>query len=898
MRTLLTAQDWAHLQEIFGAAVELPSEERGAYLDEACHDDPAMRQRIESLILSVEDDSHMTDMVGRAAAEAVQSSLPAIGGRLGPYEITSLLGRGGMGVVYRAVRADDEYKIEVAIKAVSCGLFTDDLRQRFLRERQILANLDHPNIARLLDGGTTPEGMPYVVMEFVAGKPIDVYCGEHGLGRSEAIRLMIEVTRTVDHAHRHLVVHRDLKPDNILVTDQGEPKLLDFGIAKALDPAASGLDGAKTLDATRLLTPDYASPEQIRGEAITTATDVYQLGILLYLLLTGKRPFQTSMTNLGALEQAICESPPPKPGLNADLDRILLQALEKDPARRYTSAGALAEDLERYLAGYPVNARPASWSYTSGKFVLRHKIGVAAATLVLLLILGFSVGTALLAARLNRERQQAEMQLRRSERVSQLLEDVFGGADPNLAEGKNPTARELLDRGSEEVGKSLNQEPAVQASLYSTLGHIYDNLGVIDRAEDLMQRSLILRRQQYGENSVETAKGLNDVADLLNDRGEYARAEAMAREALQLRESLLGKSSPETAETLNYLAMAIAYQGRTTEAEPLFRRAVQIAEPLAKPHDADLVLAPLHNLALAEEQQGDYAAAEASARHTLELARQYLGENSPDTASALTSLGYILQSAGRHEEAARLITEALAVQHRTLNPTNFSIADTEVNLGDELRDEGRLPEAERLYLDARQIDERAFGPGSDREGKALFELAILYELEGRPTEAEPLLRKSLAIDLKLTGAETPEVINVQSSLARVLVKQGQFHESRELLDSARSAARETDGGKGLDTAEIDENEAHWFVAVHRMRRAEDDLRHALAIDRAVLPAVNPSIAESLEILGGLLLSEGRKEEARPLLTEALAIRNKTSTAGSPSLHHAQELLDKVAKQSK
>ncbi len=362
MRTLLTAQDWIRLQQIFDVAVEMKPAERASYLEESCGDDLALRQRIESLLHSIDADTGLSEIVGRGAAEAMRSTLPVIGERLGPYEITAVLGQGGMGVVYRAHRADEEYTKEVAIKVASFGLLTPELRQRFIRERQILANLDHPNIARLLDGGTTAEGVPFVVMEFIAGQPIDEYCAKHGLGRRAVLMLMIEVARAVDYAHRHLVVHRDLKPDNILITEEGDPKLLDFGIAKALDPEASGLDGVKTMDAARLLTPDYASPEQVRGGAITTATDVYQLGVLLYLLLVGKRPFAVAAASMGELERMICESPPSKPNLGADLDRIVLQALEKDPRRRYSSAEALAEDLERYLGGCPVRARACSLS--------------------------------------------------------------------------------------------------------------------------------------------------------------------------------------------------------------------------------------------------------------------------------------------------------------------------------------------------------------------------------------------------------------------------------------------------------------------------------------------------------------------------------------------------------
>ena len=459
MKTILSTADWTHLQEVFDVAVNLAEADRDQYLNQACRDSPGLRTRVDSLLTAIEQETSVGRVIGAAASNSFEASQPEIGGHLGHYRITSMIGHGGMGIVYRAVRADDEYQKEVAIKVVTMGLLAPELRQRFLAERQILANLDHPNIARLLDGGTTNEGIPYVVMELVEGQPIDAYCESAKLDRRQRIQLMVNVARSIDYAHRHLVVHRDLKPENLHVTGDGIPKLLDFGIAKALNPDTLDLGASLTADAARLMTPEYASPEQIQGQAITTATDIYQLGILLYLLLTGRRPFQSASKTMGELERAICETSPPRPGIDPDIDRILLQALEKDPHRRYSSAEALAEDLERYLGGFPVKARTGSFAYRARKFVSRHKLAVSAAALFAMLIVGFSIGMALLARSLEQQCNEARIQLERSERVSQLLEDVFGGADPDSAQGRNVTARELLDKGTGEVSRTLGKSP-------------------------------------------------------------------------------------------------------------------------------------------------------------------------------------------------------------------------------------------------------------------------------------------------------------------------------------------------------------------------------------------------------------------------------------------------------
>jgi serine/threonine-protein kinase len=889
MRTLLTAQDWLRLQQIFDVAVELNPAERTRYLEESCSDDPALRQRIESLLHSIDAGTGFSEIVGRGAAEAMLPKLPGIGERLGPYEVTAVLGQGGMGVVYRAHRADEEYTKQAAIKVASFGLLTSELRQRFIRERQILANLDHPNIARLLDGGTTAEGMPFVVMEFVAGKPIDEYCAERGLGRRAVLTLMIEVARAVDYAHRHLVVHRDLKPDNILITAEGQPKLLDFGIAKVLDPVASGLDGAQTMDAARLLTPDYASPEQVRGETITTATDVYQLGVLLYVLLVGCRPFAATSASIGGLERMICETAPPKPHLDPDLDRIVLQALEKDPRRRYSSAEALAEDLERYLGGFPVRARTSSFSYRTGKFVGRHKIAVGAAVFLLLLIVGFSVGIALLASRLAKQRNQAQVQLRRSERVSKLLEDVFASNNPNAAQGKAPTARELLDHGTEEVSKTLENEPEVQASLYATLGHIYDNLGAIDRAEELIRRSLSIRRKQFGDRSIETAASLTDEADLLIDKGEYREGEKLARESLAVREALLGNSSQEVAETLNYLAMAVGYQGRPAEAEELFRRSVATWEQLPTPPTEDMTEA-MHNLSGMLWRRGDMDGAEALARKEVALARKNFGEDTSATADALEMLGGILRDTGKHAEALSDLKECLAIDRKILDAGNFSIADAEMMIGQEFRDEGTYREAERTLTDAQRIFASALGEDSYRSAQAQTELSYLYEEEGEWARAEILSRTALATMLARTGTDSPDTANTENLLAAVLTARGKLDEAGVLLDTARSVAQKIDRGKGLDSAAIDVTRGKWLTAQRRLPEAESALKEALAIDKAVLSPGHPTVAGDMEELARVLLRAQKKEEAHLLLNEALAIRIKTSPPGAPTLRKTQELL--------
>jgi serine/threonine protein kinase len=397
-----------------------------------------------------------------------------------------------MGIVYRATRDDDEYKKDVAIKAVGLGLFAPELRWRFLAERQILANLDHPSIARLLDGGTTADGLPYVVMEYVQGQLIDRYCLEKGLSQRDRLLLAIQVIQAVDYAHRHLVVHRDLKPDNIFVDTDGTPKLLDFGIAKALDPSEDVLSGSITQTVERVMTPDYASPEQILGQSITTSTDVFQLGVLLYVLLTGRLPFRAPNGRAGELERLICEAAPPKTDLPTDLDRIVLQALEKEPRRRYPSAAALGEDLQRYLDGFPVKARTSSWRYSAWRFVQRHKIAVSAASLAVLGLIGVSIAMTVIARR-------ASQQARIADQTTDFLLGIFGANDPVEGRGDKTTARELLDNAAAELQTYPNQDPVVEVQLLDSIGESYRRLGDTEQARELLVKCLVSAKMSYPE---------------------------------------------------------------------------------------------------------------------------------------------------------------------------------------------------------------------------------------------------------------------------------------------------------------------------------------------------------------------------------------------------------------
>jgi serine/threonine-protein kinase len=871
MPTLLTSRDWIRLQEIFDAAVELHGEARSNYLDGACAETADLRPRVELLIASFEADTKLGGLVEAAASRALNVALPALGGRVGPYRITAILGRGGMGVVYRATRDDAEYEKDVAIKVAALSSLTSDFRERFLRERQILANLDHPHIARLLDGGTTTDGLPFVVMEYVPGKPIDAFCADAALDRRSRVRLMVTVARAVDYAHQHLVVHRDLKPDNILVSAGGEPKLLDFGIAKALDLEAKGILGAQTIDGTRLMTPDYASPEQVRGQAITTATDVYQLGILLFQLLTGSRPFKPT-ASMGELERAICESIPPKPNLDADLDRILLHSLEKEPTRRYTSAGALADDLERYLNGYPVHARSSSWTYLTAKFARRHRLGVAAASLFLLLLASFGVGMAILA-------RLASQQARIANQTTAFLLGLFEANDPEQGRGDKITARELLDKGAAHLNDSADQDPVIQVRLLDSMGTIYNALGASDKAKEMLEKSLRLRLERLPKDDVAESDTLARLADVETDLSHYdqaiqlnqralaayrrrfgnklggederipirlarissdyweqdkmPQAEAYEREALELSTRLVGRHDPRTLEMIGDLGTIVDLEGKAIEAEPYYNEFLSAEQALSPQNLPNLGLAWNYNGWL-HYRLGRFAESEQEMRNALALRIRAYGEKHPVTAGAKTSLAYILLDRNKADEALTLATEAKETVVNLYGPTHRETAFAEDSLGLALLAKGRTAAARQQFESALNARLILLPPNHMQIGKTWMFLAMV---------------DFAAADLPLAAEESRKSIEI---MQRAYGPHGH-----------------------PQLAEFDAVMLEILAAQHKLPEAEEFGKQSVARFRQILPPRNPRLAAILSGLSWALYRDGKLDQAVPLLREALSIDTET-----------------------
>jgi len=860
------AERFRRLREIFDAVGETPPGDRQRVLAELRRGEPDLVSEAEELLAAEAGASVF--LAGFSEAIDVAVAMPSLHGRrLGPYRIERKLGEGGMSTVYVAVRTDLAYQQRVAIKIFGFSPDRADLLLRFQSERQILASLSHPSIARLLDGGATVEGLPYLVMELIEGVPVDRYCEEHGLTVPERIDLFLKICEAVAYAHRNLVVHRDLKPANILVDAEEIPKLLDFGIAKLLAGAPLPLVSDETRTGQRLMTPQYASPEQVAGGPITTATDVYSLGVLLYVLLTGRLPHRVDAERPGELERAIAERPPEPPSqvapperrraLQGDLDNIVLTALRKEPDRRYPAVDLLAEDLRRHRQGLPVTAIPATLGYRLRKFVGRYPLAVGAWSATFLVILGLAITMTYQSVRLRRERDTAV-------RVTGFLEDIFKSSDAEESGGKDLKARELLDRGGAKVLAELKGQPETQATLALTIGKAYRSLGLYDSAAPLLERSVVLRRQRFGEADLAVAESLDNLADLYLRRDEIVKAEQSARRAVAIRRALRGEDDPAISESLNGLAMVYLAKMDLATAEPLFREALRIRrKQFGKADKGNVPI--LTNLAVVEKEKGDLAAAEGLYSEAISLARKEYGPAHPWTSILLNNLAVLLTRRGDLAGAEATYREALAVSRRAFGEEHPSIALQLNNLASVLVDRGQWAEAESLYRQALAMQRKLLGNNRDHVSVILNNLADLLSLKGEPGEARPLYEESLRVVRKVFGEEHPRVADQFANLAGLLVKQGDLKAAEPLAQESLSIRRKNFGETHPSYASSLVVLGGLRLAQRRPAEAEPLLRQALAIFQSKLPANHQDTADAKSQLGSCLAALGRPVEAEPLL---------------------------------
>ncbi len=868
-------QRWKEIDRLFAAALERPQEERERFVAGRCGTDAQLCAAVISLLRAERDSEGLfraPDLT--TAREALQelatgSEIPGAEPpleRVGAYRLLRRIGRGGMGSVYLAERAAADFQQRVALKLLRRGIDTEDIVRRFLLERRILAGLAHPNIARLYDGGSTEDGRPYLVMEYVDGTPITEYCDAARLPLARRLELFLGVADAVRYAHAQLVVHRDLKPSNILVTRDGRVKLLDFGIARILD-AAEDDEAPLTRTGSRVLTPEYASPEQLSGRPITTASDVYQLGILLYLLLAGHRPFDRgraavaeglggqevtavrASARVGSGEEDVRiahrRSTTPerlRRALRGDLDTVLQKALREQPERRYTSVEQLADDIRRHLDGRPVGARPDTLAYRATRFLRRNRL-VALAGVAALLFLLLYVGSAIRhATRLERERNAAREQADRAEQVQRLLIEILRSPDPfapaNPERGRAITVVEALDTGASRVLAELGGRPRIQANLLDALVEVYTNLGTSEKAVPLAARALSLHERDDGVVSRAYRDGLARLALALGAAHERASADS-ALALLQRRLTLvLAAPDPSVAEQVeahNDLASQFGYVDRIADAERELRRALTLADSTVPPAQ----LAAVHRgLSDVLQRLGHAADAVPHARQALTLDSVAFGVQSANAGMAHESLAEVLSDLGRNDEAAGEYERGVAILERTLGPENGNTLNALNNLAVLRRRMGDLEGAERDLRRLLEARVRLMGPNHREVGTVYQNLGTVLSGLGRLDEAAEMHRRAASIYEAALQPGSYLIAFPHLSLAGVELAQGDFP------------------------------------------AGEASARRALRILERALPAGHFATAVARCRLGRALLGQGRAREGMAALTTAARVIRSSPQAAA------------------
>jgi len=795
-------QRWKRVHDIFLEICDLPPAERELALDRECDEDSALRNEVVSILESSENAPDFFE--GRIAGDDPPiDAAPLRGRRIGPYRIVQEIASGGMGTVYLAERDDRQFEKKVALKAIRWGCEDKESIDRFRSERQTLALLSHPNIAQLFDGGVTDEGLPYLVMEYVDGRQVDVYCAEESYSVRQKLGLFRTICRAVQHAHRNLVVHRDLKPANILVRDDGVPKLLDFGIAKILQPENAAAEANATLTGRQRITPDYASPEQIRGEPVTTSTDVYSLGVILFELLTGHKPYRIRTRTASEVERAILQTEPPLPSvivrrengprelrrlssrLRGDLDNIVMMALRKEPQRRYASVEELAGDIDNYLARRPVRARRDTLAYRSCKFVRRH---VAVVAISIFMFLSIGAGTVVLAHNgriAARERDKAEAMVR-------FLDHTLSSVDPSR-KGSEVTVREALDEAAKRLDGELATQPAVRAALHATIGRAYTGLGLYDRAASHLRAALEDRRSALGDSHSEVIQLSNMLSCALYELAALQEAEVLLRMVLDRCTSRFGQRHVLTAQTQNNLGAVLSAAGALEEAERLLRAALESRRALLEKDHPDIA-ETLNNLAGILRRKGEVTEATRLLQETLEMRRRQLGENHPLSIQSVTNLAVLEHMTADLEQSEMHYREALERSRRVLGDDHPDLSHTLRNLAMLLFERGNFTEAERLLADAIAIRKARF-PAVDRlllelemaRGYCLLRLGRLKE-----AEAELLGVHDLATgisELRSLARETAQVLELLCRISGREADEGKWAAEGKALDDGEGQAR-------------------------------------------------------------------------------------------------------------
>jgi serine/threonine protein kinase/Tfp pilus assembly protein PilF len=889
--------------EILLDALSLPYAERWAFLDEVRGENPMLRQQVEARLrpsLGLDAVFESGGVCSGPLWESFSADLIAepsavMPDRIGPYRVISEIGRGGMGVVYLAVRSDGQVEQKVAVKVLTLDRGGAEAMQRFAQERQIVASLSHPAIAGLVDAGISDDGRPYFAMEYVDGEAITEYCDRLQLTIEERLRLFNTAARAVDYAHRNLVVHRDLKPSNILVTNDGRVKLLDFGIAKVLDHSALPHVAPTTRTGLRPMTPEYASPEQVRGAPVATASDVYQLGVLLYELMAGTRPHVAESRSTFDIERMILEDDAAPPSarigrnpastdclvssarrvsperlrrrLRGDLDTIVLKALHKQPERRYLSAQQMAEDVDRHLAGRALAARKDAFFYRTRKFIRRNRLVVSVAGAAGVVIAGLiGIHTVRLANERDRARQFAET----AQSALACMEDLFRGLDPYQSPQRELTAQELLDRGTMRIENELADSPELQAQLLRTLGNTYHNLGLYDRATALLEKAVETARTAYGEGHGFTALCQTNLALEYDTAGRVGEAEALYRRAIDVMERCEDPTRGALATALNNFASLLSKTNRLDEAETVYRRALDLATQELGPDHLDTART-VFNLGNVYLVRAELEKAQSHYERALAVRERALDSTNPLIAEVLFNLAQVYDQHGDPVAATRMLQRALDIWTTSLGHEHPVVARAFNNLTGLRARAGHCQEALDYCEKALAMRKAVFGADHAQVAMSLQTLGWLRAGMGQYNEARSLLEEALATGLRTVGPTDSLIARILSNLGDISLEQGDLDTSEKHYARALAIAEHALGEKHPVLSEILVPLATVKARRNDSSSAEKLLLRALSVCQEAYGQHHPSRAAALLELAGLQIDQNRLDEARHTLAEAASI---------------------------
>ncbi len=940
------------LQNLLAGATELPQGQRDAYLDAACAGDPVLRAEIDSLLKAHDEagrflaDPTMAAAPAWSSAGAVSSGEPAAGKaypgpldegpgtRIGPYKLLQLIGEGGFGSVFMAEQ-ERPVQRKVALKIIKLGMDTRQVVARFEQERQALAIMDHPNIARVLDAGATDTGRPFFVMELVKGDPIVDYCDKNILGIRGRLELFAQVCAAVQHAHTKGIIHRDIKPSNILVaTSDGRPstKVIDFGIAKA---TAGKLTEKTLFTEHRALigTPTYMSPEQAEGSLdIDTRTDVYSLGVLLYELLTGTTPFTSQELRsaaYGEMQRIIREVEPPKPStrlsmqtdtiasvaahrqtepkqlgtmVRGELDWIVMRALEKDRQRRYETASGLAADIVRYLSGEAVSAAPPGTVYRFRKFIQRHRVAVSTGTAVAAALFIGLVAFAWQAkvardqrdlavaarqaeaeqrqqaetarAEAHRQELEAKRQAATADAVARFQTDMMAAADPSRQLGDKVTVVQVMSAAIKELddGK-LKDQPLVEAAVRVMIGKTFDGLGRSDSAEPALRRGLEIRRKELPPTDLSIASAASTLGAMLFMNNRLAEAEPLFRESLEIRRKVSPVNDPDIAQSISDLALVMLNQNKRAEAEKLFRESLAI-QRATLPLDETGIANTLVNLAGMLQQQNQTVEAEQMLREAIAIQRKVLAPGNPELAFGITRLAILLQAQGKLSDAETLFREALDIRKKALPDGHPGIAYSLNTLAGILQDQNKLAEAEPLYRQSLAMRRASLPPNHPNISASLNDLSSLLRDMRKPAEAEAMVREALKISRAARPAGHPDIAAALTNLGLALTDQKKMAEAEPAFREALQIWTKSypPGHPRIASGLL--NVASVLEAQQKYAEAEEPLRELLATDRQLLPQGHSRRREGLLRLASVLRHEHKHDEAVAAYREVLSASDR------------------------